>query len=147
MTEQELMALWSMPYYPHVPFIMERLNKAFFDNTERVWFYDTIDIFEEPQSDSSGLITDSSGLIKDSSGLCEGLITDLDADLITGLDAGLIVALDAGLITDLDAGPITDSSGLSYARSDIGSEEIRIVTPDLISNHCEQISIRLNTGP
>ena len=155
MTEQELMALWSMPYYPHVPFIMERLNKAFFDNTERVWFYDTIDIFEDTPSDSSGLITDSSGLIKDSSGLCEGLITDLDAGLITGLDAGLIVALDAGLITDLDAGlitdldagPITDSSGLSYARSDIGSEEIRIVTPDLISNHCEQISIRLNTGP
>jgi hypothetical protein len=148
MTEQDLMALWSMPYYPHVPFIMERLNKAFFDNTERVWFYDAIDIFEEPQSDLCGLITDSSGLCKglitDSSGLCKGLITDLDADLITDLDADLITDLDADLITDLDADLITDSSGLSYARSDIGSEEIRIVTPDLIRNHCEQNPVRLD---
>ena len=111
MTEQDLMALWSMPYYPHVPFIMERLNKAFFDNTERVWFYDAIDIFEEPPSDSSGLCE---GLIVDSSG-CSCLITD--------------------------------SSGLSYARSDIGSKEIRIVTPDLIRNHCEQNPVRLGADP
>jgi hypothetical protein len=31
LTPEELIALWGQPYYPHVPFIMERLNKAFFD--------------------------------------------------------------------------------------------------------------------
>jgi hypothetical protein len=31
MTPKELIDLWGQPYYPHVPFIMERINKAFFD--------------------------------------------------------------------------------------------------------------------
>jgi hypothetical protein len=31
MTPNELIQLWGQPYYPHVPFIMERINKAFFD--------------------------------------------------------------------------------------------------------------------
>lgn len=31
MTPHELIQLWGQPYYPHVPFIMERINKAFFD--------------------------------------------------------------------------------------------------------------------
>lgn len=47
MTPVELDKLWSMPYYPHVPFIMERLNKAFFDNTEKDWYAEKIEIAEE----------------------------------------------------------------------------------------------------
>jgi hypothetical protein len=31
MTPKELIELWGQPYYPHVPFILERINKAFFD--------------------------------------------------------------------------------------------------------------------
>lgn len=29
--DSELISLWGEPYYPHVPFIFERLNKCFFD--------------------------------------------------------------------------------------------------------------------
>jgi len=46
LNSEKLFELCSVPYYPHVPFIIERLNKAFFDNTERDWFLDKIDIIE-----------------------------------------------------------------------------------------------------
>jgi len=30
LTKAELVTLWSKPFYPMVPFIMERMNRAFF---------------------------------------------------------------------------------------------------------------------
>lgn len=47
MTKSELVLLWGKPYYPHAPFVFERLNKAFFDGPHRTYKFNDFKLLDD----------------------------------------------------------------------------------------------------